>query len=68
MLRVAQGDHEDESEGQEQPAHPFHNMTHRHLCTANGPSARALGTHDPLDPAAPEGKLARHMVGRGMLA
>ena len=27
-----------------------------HLCTANGPSAKAMGTHGPLDPAAPEGK------------
>ena len=29
---------------------------HSHLCTANGPSAKAMGTHGPLDPAAPEGK------------
>ena len=27
-----------------------------HLCTADGPSAKAMGTHGPLDPAAPEGK------------
>jgi len=27
-----------------------------HLCTASGPSAKAMGTHGPLDPAAPEGK------------
>ena len=27
-----------------------------------------MGTHGPLDPAAPEGKLARHTEGRGMLA
>jgi hypothetical protein len=34
-----------------------------HLCTANGPSAKAMGTHGPLDPAAPEGKPAPHMMG-----
>ena len=39
-----------------------------HLCTANGPSARAMGTHGPLDPAAPEGKPAPHVMGRGKLA
>ena len=46
-----------------------------HLCTANGtngPSAKAtdsMGTHGPLDPAAPEGKPAPHvMMGRGKLA
>ena len=42
-----------------------------HLCTANGtngPSAKAMGTHGPLDPAAPEGKPAPHMMSRGKLA
>ncbi len=47
-----------------------------HLCTANhdGPlaSAKAMGTHGPLDPAAPEGKPAPHVIirvmGRGKLA
>ncbi len=31
-----------------------------HLCTANGPSAKAMGTHGPIDPAAPEGRPRKH--------
>jgi hypothetical protein len=27
-----------------------------HLCAANGPSAKAMGKHGPLDQAAPDGK------------
>ncbi len=41
--------------------------SHWHLCTANGRSAEAMGTHGPLDPATPEGKPAPHMMGRGKL-
>ena len=32
-------------------------MAQYHLCAANDPGTKALGTHGPLDPAAPEGKL-----------
>ena len=42
-------------------------MAQCHLCTTNGPGTKALGTHGPLDPAAPEGKLARHVRAEGSL-